>query len=273
MLPSFRMSGVKSMKERIKRFIYREVKKRAMHFTLLDPDISKINGISEKAKNPANAEKALHRKIKMLEKFGTDAILVGGSSHVNQKCLEKTVMQIKRDCSLPVILFPGGLSGISAHADAIFFMSLLNSEDAYWITEVQARASPLIKKAGIEAISMGYIVIEPGMKVGEVGRANLIKRNEINKAVNYSLAAQYLGMSMVYLEAGSGADKPVPVEMIKEVKKNIEVPLIVGGGIRTPEQALEIVRAGADIVNTGNITEENFEGIKDIIEAVKGYKR
>jgi phosphoglycerol geranylgeranyltransferase len=244
---------------KVRDFIYRTVKKRAMHVTLLDPDMNKLGNITE--------------KIKMLEEFGTDAILIGGSTNINQKFLDGTILKIKSNSSLPVILFPGGLNGLSKNADAIFFMSLMNSRDPYWITKIQAEGALLIKELDIETIPMAYLIIEPGMKAGEVGKADLIKRSDTKSAVQYALAAQHLGMELVYLEAGSGADKPVPVDMIKEVRSSINIPIIVGGGIRTPEQAKETVEAGADIIDTGTITEENFESIRDIIKVVKRHKK
>lgn len=243
----------------IKNLIYRTSRKRAMHVTLLDPDPKKM--------------KNLDKKIKELERFGTDAILIGGSTNVNQKFLDKYIKRIKNNSSLPVILFPGGLSGVSSYADAIFFMSLLNSRNPYWITGAQSAGARLVKEAGIEIIPMAYIIVEPGMKAGQVGEAEIIKRKDIKKAADYSLAAEYLGMDLVYLEAGSGADQPVPVEMVKAVRNNIEIPIIVGGGIRNPKQALDRAKAGADIIDTGTITEENFTVVGDIIRAVKGCRR
>lgn len=243
---------------KVRGFICRTVKKRAMHLTLLDPDPDKI--------------KDIEKKLELLKKFGTDAILIGGSTNINQDFLDKLVLKIKKT-SIPVILFPGGLNGVSKYADAVFFMTLMNSRDPYWITRVQAEASMNIKRIGIETIPMAYIIAEPGMKVGEVGKAELIKRGENKKAAQYALAAQYMGMSLVYLEAGSGAKRPVAPEMVREIKRNIDIPLIVGGGIRKPEQAEELVKAGADIIDTGNVTEENFGAIRDIIKVVKNHKK
>ncbi len=243
----------------IRDFICRTVKKRRMHVTLLDPDPAKTKDIG--------------KKVKELERLGTDAILVGGSTNINQKFLDACVKEIKRNSSLPVVLFPGGLNGISSYADAIFFMSLLNSKNPYWIAGAQAAGAKLVKESGIEVIPMAYLIFEPGMKAGEVGEADLIKNSDVGKAVGYSLAAEYLGMDMVYLEAGSGAKTPVPVGIIKAVKKSVSIPVIVGGGIRTPKQALERAKAGADVIDTGTITEENFSVIGGIIRAVKGCRR
>ncbi|MFH0832446.1 MAG: geranylgeranylglyceryl/heptaprenylglyceryl phosphate synthase [Candidatus Aenigmatarchaeota archaeon] len=243
----------------IREYIYNTVKKRAMHFTLIDPDPRKLRNLKE--------------KIRSLEAFGTDAILIGGSTNVNQSFLDSTIKTIKNTSRIPVMLFPGGLNGLSKYADALLFMSLMNSKDPYWITGVQAKGSLSVKEIDVETIPMAYLIVEPGMKVGEVGKADLIKRKDINRAVSYALAAQYLGMALVYLEAGSGANRPVPPEMIRAVKKNIDIPLIVGGGIRSAKQAKECVRAGADIINTGTITEENFSAIREIISVVKNHKK
>ena len=242
---------------KIENLIYKTVKKRAMHVTLLDPDPKKMQGID--------------KKIKQLKQFGTDIVFVGGSTNINQKFLDTLVLKIKK-ASLPVILFPGDVSGVSKYADAILFMSLLNSRDPYWISGAQAAGAPIVKKFKTETIPMAYLIIEPGMRAGKVGKADPIKRNQISRAVNYSLAAQYLGMSLIYLEAGSGAGKPIPVKLIKAEKKATDIPIIVGGGIRKPEQARAIAKY-ADIVVTGTITEENFSTIKAIIKAVKSQKK
>ena len=238
--------------------IHNIIKKRTMHVTLLDPDPEKLGDLGW--------------KIKKLEEFGTDAVLIGGSTNIDQNFLDETIQTIKKVSKLPVILFPGDVSGVSKYADAIFFMSLLNSKDPYWISGAQALGAPLVKKLGIESIPMAYLIVEPGMKAGEVGKADLIKRDDIEKAVNYASAAEQMGMALVYLEAGSGADQPVPAEMIKAVKSAIKIPVIVGGGIRKPEQAEELAKH-ADIIDTGTITEKNFEKIRDIIKATISQKK
>ena len=236
---------------KVERMIYSKKKK---HFTLIDP----ANGMISK------------EKIKFLKRFGTDAIIIGGSTDIKKKQLDKTILLIKKHSNLPTILFPGGINGLSSHADALFFMSLLNSSDPYWITGIQAQGASIVKKLGIKTIPMAYIIVEPGMKAGEVGKAIPIKRDNASLAAAYALAAQHMGFRLVYLEAGAGADKPVPTEMIHAVKENISIPLIAGGGIRTPGQAKAVARAGADIIVTGTISEENFFALKEIIAAVKG---
>ena len=215
----------------------------------------------------------IENKAKQLEKLGTDAIMIGGSTNINRKNLDKMIETIKKNSSKPVILFPSDISGISRHADAIFFMSLLNSKDPYFISGAQSKGSSIVKKLGIEPISMAYLIVEPGMKAGKVGKADLIKRNDPERAVEYAVSAQMMGFSLIYLEAGSGAGNPIPAEMISAVKKNINIPLLVGGGIRSVDQAKTAAKAGADIVVTGTITEENFDRVGEIIKVVKGVKK
>ena len=243
----------------VKEYIAKGAKKGRMHFSLIDPDPMKVN------------PETVGELCSQLQRWGTSAIMVGGSTGIRQKFLDELVLGIKKGSSLPVILFPGGTNGISRHADAVFFMSLMNSKDPFWITGVQAEGAVAVRESGIEPVSMSYLIVEPGMKAGEVGKADLIPRTDGVRAAEYALAAQYLGMSLVYLEAGSGADKPVPSEMILKVKKNISIPLIVGGGIRTPQAADTALSAGADIIVTGTLIEDDASKVKDIIDVAKRF--
>ncbi|MBI2579613.1 MAG: geranylgeranylglyceryl/heptaprenylglyceryl phosphate synthase [Candidatus Aenigmarchaeota archaeon] len=243
----------------VKDYILKGARKGKMHFSLIDPDPMKVN------------PETVGEICSQLQRYGTSAIMVGGSTNVRQKFLDDLVKGLKSSVSVPVILFPGGVNGISSFADAIFFMSLMNSKDAWWVSGAQSEAAVPVREAGIEPISMAYLIVEPGMKAGEVGKADLIMRNDGIRASQYALAAQYMGMSMVYLEAGSGAGKPVPAEMITKVKKNIEIPLIVGGGIRTAEAAEDALSAGADIIVTGTLIEDDARKVKDIIEVAKRF--
>ncbi|CAD7768696.1 Geranylgeranylglyceryl phosphate synthase [Candidatus Methanoperedenaceae archaeon GB37] len=208
---------------------------------------------------------------------GADGIMVGGSTGVGGGVLDETVQSVKRSCSLPVILFPSNVGGLSKYADAVFFMSLLNSRDPNYITTNQALGALIVKRYGIEPIPMAYILIEPGGTVGWVGDARLIPRDRPQLAVAYALAGKYLGMRYLYLEAGSGAERHVPLEMITSVKEAIgrDCKLIVGGGIRDGESAGKIVEAGADIIVTGTAVEERRdvrEKVKEITERIKTKK-
>jgi len=202
---------------------------------------------------------------------GTDAIMIGGSTGVTQNKVDATVLAVKEAAKVPVILFPASAANLSPHADALYFMSLLNSRDPRLIIGEQRLAAPVVRAWGLETIPMAYLVVEPGMRAGEVGDAELISRKNPTVAVQYALAAQLLGMKLVYLEAGSGAPEPVPDRLIHAVREAIEIPLVVGGGIRTPGAAKAAIRAGADIVVTGTIVEVAREGdaLRRIIETVK----
>ena len=225
--------------------------------TLLDPDKQSAKEAGRLAAGAAES--------------GTDAIMVGGSTGVTQEKVDATVVSIKEAAKLPTILFPASAANLSRHADALYFMSLLNSRDPRLIVGEQRRAAPVVKRWGLETIPMAYLVVEPGMRAGEVGRADPIPRSDSQTAVEYALAAQMLGMKLVYLEAGSGAPAPVPAPMIRAVREAIDVPLIVGGGIRTAEAAGAVARAGADIVVTGTVVERATDGdtLRRIIASVK----
>lgn len=245
------------VEERLNQIVEKEG---AVHLTLIDPD----------SQLPEEAGKIAR------EAFlgGTDAIMVGGSMGATGATVEQTVQAIKSVCDLPVILFPANAAGLAEGADAVFFMSLLNSRDINYVTTNQAIGAPLVYKHGIEPISMAYIIIEPGGAAGWVGDARLIPRNKPKLAVAYALAAKYLGMHYIYLEAGSGADKPVPVEMVAAVKKAVgeTTKVIVGGGIRDGPAARERVKAGADMICTGTIVEQvqDVKGkIEELVKAIK----
>jgi len=183
--------------------------------------------------------------------------MVGGSTSVSASHLDNVTKALKDSVEIPVILFPNNITGITKHADAIWFMSLLNSTDPYFLVGVQVLGAPLIKKFGLEPISLGYIIVGEGGTVSVVGKAVPIPYSKPELAAAHALAAEYFGMRFVYLEAGSGVGNPVPVDMVKAVKTVTDLPIIVGGGIRTGEQVKELVNAGASIVVTGNVLEEN----------------
>jgi phosphoglycerol geranylgeranyltransferase len=244
---------------KVKDYILERVRaKRTMHMTLIDPAKQSY----EKAADIAACA----------ERLGTDAIMVGGSTNVTQENLDNTVLAIKKVAKVPVIYFPSGAHAITRFTDAIYFMSMLNSRNRKNIIGEQVMGAPIIAKLGIETISMGYMIVEPGMKVGEVGEADLIKRDDVATAVAYGLAAQFLGMDIIYFEAGSGAPEPVPMEMIASIKSKVRIPVIIGGGICTPEQATMVKRAGADVIVTGTIVEKGgyTACLESMIKAVKG---
>jgi len=232
--------------------------KKKLHFSLIDPDKQKPELAGKIAKTATNA--------------GSSAIMVGGSTINSQKQVDETVQAIKENSQLPIILFPSGAKFLSKYADAVFFMSLLNSRNIDYIIREHVKGAPFIKHYGLEPISMGYLIVEPGMTAGRVGDADLVKQDDFETAVGYALAAQYLGMKLLYLEAGSGAHYPVSDQMIKSIKDNADIPLIVGGGIRTAKAAREKAQAGADIIITGTTLEEEKNLKKTLTEIIKAIE-
>ena len=232
----------------------------SIHMTLIDPEKVTVEGATKIAESSKNS--------------GTAAIMIGGSTFVSQTHLDDVVKAIKSKVTIPTILFPNNVTGISSHADAIWFMSLLNSVDPYFLIGAQILGAPLVKKFKIEPISMGYVIVGEGGTAGIVGRALPVPYNKPELAAAHALAGQYLGMRFIYLEGGSGAKHPVPPEMIRTVKNYIDIPLIVGGGIKTKEQALAAVSAGADVIVTGNVIEgtDAKQKVSEIIGGIKGTK-
>ena len=231
-----------------------------VHLTLIDPA----------SQTP---ERAAEMALAAVE-GGTDAIMIGGSTGASGVLLDETVMRIKEKVNVPTILFPGSSAGLSRYADAVFFMSLLNSRDLGYVITNQVLGAPLVYKSQIEPISMAYLVVEPGGTVGWVGDAKLIPRKKPEIAMAYALAGKYLGMHYTYLEAGSGADTPVNPEMIGAVKQVLgENKLIVGGGIRDAKAAKICVSAGADMIVTGTVVEEVSDITAKVSEIVSAVKR
>ena len=243
---------------KVERYLLNQIRERgAIHITLVDPE--KVTS--------AAASKIVSDAIKS----GTSAIMIGGSTFVSTSHLDKVIKAIKRTAKIPVILFPNNITGISRYADAIWFMSLLNSVDPYFIIGAHILGAPLVRRFRLEPIPMGYIIVGEGGTVGVIGRAAPIPYDKPELAAAHALAAQYLGMRFIYLEAGSGAKLPVPPLMISTVRKVVEVPLIVGGGIRSADHAERAVSAGADVIVTGNVVEgTDVEGrIREIVSGIE----
>ncbi len=242
---------------KVKNYIDDTLKNHTMHLTLLDPE----------EQSPEEAVRIAKQAIA----GGTDGIMLGGSTTEPTE-LDATAKALQENIDVPIILFPGNISGVSKYADAIFFMSLLNSTNPYWIIGAQALAAPSIKKMGIEVLSMGYLVVEPGGTVGWVGDAKLIPRNKADISVAYAMAAECMGMKLLYLEAGSGANEHIPENMIAGVKKMTDLTVIVGGGIRDGKTAAKIAKAGADIIVTGTVVEDSSDVKDKIEELIEGIR-
>jgi len=209
---------------------------------------------------------------KKVEAMGASAVLVGGSS-IDQLELTEIVSSIKLEIKIPVILFPGNVTGVSPKADAILFSTLLNSEAPYFITGAQALGAISVKKYNIEPLPTGYLIIGEGTTAWFVGRARGIPFNKYRIAVMYSLAAQYLGMRFLYLEAGSGATQSISPQMVSAVRRQYEGTLIVGGGIRAPETAKEIAEAGADVIVISTMIEQDGSWEDKLSTIIKQIRR
>jgi len=236
--------------------------KGVLHITLIDPEKMLL-------------EDAVRVAVEA-EGGGTSAIMVGGSTLVSNQDLDEAVKAIKSAIKIPIILFPNNISGISRFADAMWFMSLLNSSNTYYLIEAQALAAALVKRYQLEAIPMGYIIVGEGCAAGYIGHARPISAEYPEIVGGYALAAVYLGMRFIYLEAGSGAKEPIPPETISKVKKITGSPLIVGGGIRNASAAERAAQAGADIIVTGTLVEQVDsvkEKIHEIVEAIRKVRR
>jgi phosphoglycerol geranylgeranyltransferase len=233
---------------------------RRAHWALLDPDDFTIE-------NAALVARASHES-------GVSALLVGGSLLQNNQ-VDAFVKSLREASPMPVILFPGDATQLSKHANALLYLSLISGRNPVNLIGEHVKAAPIIKQYGLEPISTGYMLVESGAvtSVEFMSGTRPLPRSKPNIAAAHALAAQYLGMDMLYLEAGSGAPLTVPAEMVKAVRACADIPIIVGGGIRDKEAALEKLAAGADIVVTGNLLqkENGLDMMREIAQCVNGF--
>ena len=247
------------MAGKVELFLKSELKKKnALLFVLIDSEVSKLESSRKLAQD--------------VEKIGISAILIGGSSATDQIEMAEVVKGIKKGIKIPIILFPGNVTGVVPDADAILFSSLMNSENPYFITQAQALGAPSVLKFGLEPLPTAYLVIGDGTSAWFVGSARGIPFEKPKIAAAYALAAQFLGMRFVYLEAGSGAKSSVTPEMVKTVRKAFNGFLIVGGGIRDIKTATDLVKAGADALVIGTFLEKGGS-IKKLAEIAKAIQR
>lgn len=211
--------------------------------------------------DPDNFDKKKAAAVALaVEKLGFDCIFIGGSTLGDQTHLDDVVQAVKTRVTCPVILFPGNVTGISRYADAILFSSLLNSTNPYFIIGAQAIGAIQVNRYQLEAIPMGYLVFGDESTTSFIGQVRSIPYSKPAVAVMYALAAQYLGMRALYLEAGSGSNHPMPAELVKSVRKHFKGLLIVGGGITDSQTANALASAGADLLVIGNLLEtKNFK--------------
>ncbi len=203
------------------------------------------------------------------EQHKVDYIFVGGSLLTKQQ-LGHCVEVLKRSCNIPVVLFPGNSNQLSDKADAILYLSLISGRNPELLIGQHVISAPFIKQSGLEAIPTGYMLIESGRVTTALYMSNTTPipylKNDI--ASSTALAGELLGMKAIFLDAGSGALNPVSEEMIHAVRNTIDIPLIVGGGIRTPESAIRALKAGADLIVIGNSIESDPSLLSKMTQAV-----
>jgi phosphoglycerol geranylgeranyltransferase len=211
----------------------------------------------------------LYETIGLAIEAKVDYFLVGGSLVISDH-LDACVQQIKSACSIPVLLFPGSPSQISKKADALLYLSLISGRNADYLIGQHVISAPFVKKSGLEIIPTGYMVIDGGAAttVSYISNASSIPADKADIAMCTAMAGEMLGMKLIYLDAGSGAKKAISEEMIAVVAQHIQVPLIVGGGIKDPEKAYLNCKAGADVIVIGNAIEKDASLIKEMAAAI-----
>lgn len=227
----------------------------AGYLTLLDPDRLSVEELESRADLCVEA--------------GADAILIGTSLMFTARYAE-CFARIRARVDVPVISFPGGASQVVPTADAILFLSMISGRNAELLIGEHVRAAPLIREYGVEAIPTGYLLVESGTltSVEFMSSTRPLPRGKNDIAMAHALAAQYLGMKMIYLETGSGADASVPDDMVGAVSGYVSLPVIVGGGIRDAATARAKVEAGAGFVVTGSLVEDDHGRLREVSAAV-----
>jgi putative glycerol-1-phosphate prenyltransferase len=222
---------------------------------LIDPD--KVN------------DKKMQQLVKLAVAARVDYFLVGGSLVISNY-LDECVQFIKHNCAIPVLLFPGSPTQVSKYADALLYLSLISGRNPELLIGQHVVSAPVIKQSGLEIISTGYMVIDGGAPttVSYISNATPIPADKNEIAMCTAMAGEMLGMKLIYMDAGSGAQRAITESMIEKVAARIEVPLIIGGGITDPEKAYINCKAGADIIVVGNAIEKDVSLIMELASAV-----
>ncbi|WP_020530709.1 geranylgeranylglyceryl/heptaprenylglyceryl phosphate synthase [Flexithrix dorotheae] len=225
---------------------------------LIDPDKTGINEVP--------------KLVELFQENKPEIILVGGSL-ITSNHLDELVAELKAKTHLPVVLFPGNSLHISPKADGILFLSLISGRNPEFLIGQHVNAAPILKKAGIEVIPTGYMLIDCGVATTANYMSNTtpIPFHKPEIAVCTAMAGEMLGMRMIYMDGGSGADKPISLEMVKKVKENLGIPLIIGGGIRNGTMAKNAYEAGADMIVVGTAVEKNRDLLQEICEAKNSF--
>ena len=198
-----------------------------------------------------------------------DFFFLGGSLVLTDN-LDECILHIKKECDIPVVLFPGNSTQLSRHADALLYLSLISGRNADLLIGQHVISAPAVKQSGLEVIPTGYMVIDGGAPttVSYISNAAPIPADKEDIALCTAMAGEMLGHRLIYMDAGSGARVPVTETMIRRVAEQIAVPLVVGGGIREPEKAYRNCKAGADVIVVGNAVEKGEAVVKEMADAV-----
>lgn len=222
---------------------------------LIDPEKMKMDSISAFAKAASNSISNLKRKLQ-IEQF---YFFIGGST-MKDVDLNRWIKTLKENTNIPIVIFPGSCKQLSENADGLLFLNLLSGRNPEYLIGQQVLAAQQLKKSSLEIISTGYLLIDGGKEtaVQSVSKTKPLLQKDISDIVNHAYAAQLMGNQLIYLEAGSGATQSVSKEIVRDVSKQIKIPLIVGGGLRTLPQIEETFIAGAKMVVIGTAIEENI---------------
>ncbi len=236
--------------------------------TILDKKQQGIKQLAVLVDPDKTEPKGLEQLCNSAVKNNIDYFFVGGSLITNGSIAE-CVTVIKKCCNIPVVLFPGNVEQIDAQADAILFLSLISGRNAELLIGKHVTAAPILKEINLETIATGYMLIESGnvTTVQYISNTKPIPHDQDDIAVSTAMAGEMLGLKLIYLEAGSGALRPVTESMIAKVKQNISVPLVVGGGIRTAEKLIDSFAAGADVIVVGNALEKEPTLLNELADA------
>ena len=233
----------------------RKAEKKKSFAVLIDPDkvsIQRLDVLIERSRDAS-----------------VDFFFMGGSLVLSGN-LDEFIGHIKRNCHIPVVLFPGNPSQLSRHADALLYLSLISGRNADLLIGQHVISAPAVKQSGLEVISTGYMVIDGGAPttVSYISNAAPIPADKEDIALCTAMAGEMLGQKVIYMDAGSGAKTPITESMIRKVASNISIPLIVGGGIRDPEKAYLDCQAGADVIVVGNAIEQEASLVREMASAV-----
>ncbi len=241
-------------------FVERKKTGKKSFSVLIDPDKVDVAGIDQ--------------LVSLAIEASVDYFFVGGSLVISNH-LDDCIKQIKANCDIPVVLFPGSPSQVSRYADALLYLSLISGRNPELLIGQHVISAPFVRKSGLEIMPTGYMVVDGGAPttVSYISNASPIPADKNEIAMCTAMAGEMLGMKLIYMDAGSGAKRPITEEMIGKVASHIEVPLIVGGGITNPEKAYMNCKAGADIIVVGNAIEKDITLIKEISAAIKSVKQ